>query len=108
MVGIALADDERRNQFGVRVQRDKRPDIAIVSGAVGVLTLCTDEAPNLIHLDLLAFQAAHLFIHDLLAGITHTHAEIHNRVPIDAGHALNAADAVAFGKHGNHSDFLFK
>src|SRR5450756_2992241 len=52
-------------------------------------------------------KTAHLFIHDDFAGITHANTKAHDRITVHAGHAFNAADAIAFGQHGNHHDFLF-
>ena len=106
MVGVALADDERWNQLGVRVQRDERPDIAVRPGLAGVLLLRADEPPNLVNLDLLAGEVPHLFVHDFLAGGPDADAEVHYRVAVDAGYALDAADARAFAQHGDDSDLL--
>src|SRR5450756_152907 len=107
MVGITLADDERGNQLGIGIQGDKRPNIAVRASLGSVLFLSANESPYLVHLDLLAGKTAHLFIHDDFAGITHANTKAHDRITVHAGHAFNAADAIAFGQHGNHHDFLF-
>jgi hypothetical protein len=54
--------------------------------------LCADESPNLIHFDLFAGQAAHFSSMILQALPTRTR-KAHNRVLVDAGDALNGADA---------------
>jgi hypothetical protein len=46
MVGIRLADDERRDQLGISIQRDERPDLAIrtfnrrIESALGHMSDC--------------------------------------------------------------------
>ena len=94
MVGVALANNERRNQLCVRIQRNKRPDIAISTGAAGVLLLRADESPNFVNFNLLAGQAAHFLVHDFLAGFADAQRQTANRVAVNAGDAFNGADAA--------------
>ena len=107
MIQVALADDERGNQLRVSVQGDKGPDIAISPNAVSILAFGADEAPNLVHFDLFAGQTAHLGIHDLTASLANTHTQAHDGIAMNAGHALNAADAVTLSQHGDRQHFLF-
>jgi len=72
VVGITLADKVRRNQFGVRIQRNERPDIAVGTSAGSVLLLGTNESLNFINFDIFAVQAAHFLIHDFLASVADT------------------------------------
>ena len=57
--------------------------------------LLLDEGPNLVGLNPGAPKVLHLLGHDLLAAPSYTQRQPHDRVPVNAGHALNAADAVA-------------
>ena len=108
VIQVALADDKRGNQLCISIQCNERPHVAISAGPLGVFLLGADESPNLIHLDLLALQAAHFCVHDLLAGRAHTKAKAHDRVLVDARNALDCPNAAAFSQHGNHGHFLFK
>ena len=107
MIGVTLANDERWNQFRVSIQRDKRPDIAIHASAGGVLTLCADEAPNFINLDILAIQAAHFLILDFGAGCADTQRQPSNSITVNPCYAFHSADARAFTEHRNRRHFLF-
>src|SRR5579859_4051885 len=107
MIGVTLPNDERGNQLGVGIQGDERPDIAIVTAALRVFLFGSNKSPNLVHLNLFARQAAHLFIHNALAAIPDPHGKIHDGVAVYARDALDAADARAFGQHGDYSHFLF-
>jgi hypothetical protein len=81
-----LADDETGNQLGVGIQRNPRPDIAQCSGipAFDILLFLTDESPNLINLDVAAWQVDHLLVHDGFTARTDTKAKTHNRIAINA------------------------
>ena len=107
MVGVTLADDERRDQLRVRVQSDKRPDITIRAAAVGILALRADETPNLINLHVATIQAAHFLVHDFSARIADATVQTHYRVLVHAGNAFRGADTIAFGEQGNDRHFLF-
>src|SRR5204862_4152100 len=98
VIRVTLSNDERGNQLRVRVQGDERPYVADsgeIIPAGGVLSFLPDEPPYLIDFDVLTAQAAHFAVHDLRGCLTHTNAQAHDRVAVNAGDALNGADAVA-------------
>src|SRR5438309_2950189 len=102
MVGIAPANNERRNDFGVRVQRNERPDIADANNhgllSRGPLLLFANESPNLIHFDIAAVQTAHLGVKNTSASLPNAHPQAHDRIAVNPGNALNASDAVPLAK----------
>lgn len=106
----AVANVEGGDELGLGINRNPRPDGAdFIASAlhIGRLLLHADEAPRFVQLDNLAVQRAETFVHDLSATFTHADAKAHDRVTMDARHALNASDAVAFAKHGDGYGFLF-
>ncbi len=106
----AVANGERRDQLRFGVEGDPRPNIAlraIGSGQLGGFLFHADEAPNLVNLDYTGVQVAEPFIHDLLAAFAHADAKAHDGVTVNAGHALDRPDAVAFAEHGDGGRFKF-
>src|SRR5204863_4860962 len=67
----AFADDERRNQFGFRIHRDKDPLIAKLCRVVfpHSALLLKAECPQLIALDVIANQIAHSGIMQMRASL---------------------------------------
>lgn len=90
--GIAGANKPARNKFRGRANRNPSPDTAVakfvdfVIWQVGVFRVT--EAPNLIALNLGAFQVAQLFILILSARAAKIDQQLHNRATMHAGHAL--------------------
>jgi hypothetical protein len=107
MIQVPLADDEGRNQFRVRVQRDECPDIAVCASLFCIVAFRADKSPNLVHFNLLARQAAHFFVHNALAGLTNPQCQPANGFLLDAGDAFNRTDACAFAEHRNRGRFFF-
>ena len=58
-----------------------------------ILALCANESPNLVNLNMLAWDVLKLLVHDLLAAFSNSHAKVHYRIAMDAGNTLNGADA---------------
>jgi hypothetical protein len=107
MIGVPLPDNEAGNQFCVGVQRDESPDIAKSTNAVCIFPFCTHESPNLINFDLLARKLAHFGVHDLLTAFANADAKPHDGIAVNAGDALNTANAIAFCQHGDCQCLLF-
>ncbi len=96
---IAVADVERRNELGVRVNCQPSPAIPGALwrglGRLDVLRLGIDESPNLIDLEALATQVAQrpvLVVAECLAGIFQ---QLNNRVLAGAGCAADGPDRHA-------------
>src|SRR5262249_9142776 len=91
---VPLADPIARDQFGVRVDGDKSPNVSGVLGLVAghSARLLSNEAPNLIDLDALARQIAHQLVEQPLAALANPNPESHDRVPVNARDALNGSN----------------
>lgn len=110
MVGVALPDSEGGNDLAVRVEGDPCPDISRSDSTFrrgGVLVLFPNESPDLVHFNPGGAQAVHLLVHDPGTGFTNALTKTHDSVTMDAGHALNGADAGTLGEHVHCEDFLF-
>src|ERR1700730_12404045 len=53
------------------------------------------------------FQAAHLLIKHVGTSLTDSDTKSHNRITMNAGHALNGSNARAFGQRPDDRDLLF-
>jgi hypothetical protein len=101
---VTIPDVESRNQFGIRVDSAPGPHIAelrIIAGA-DVHILFADVAPNLVQFQTFAGKIAHRDIHDTGASLSDANAQPHDRIPMNARHALNGANAGAFGQRRDH------
>jgi len=82
------------------VDRNKRPNVAHSGATVflaGVLLLLADEAPDLVQLNNSAIQVPHRHLHNLRAAFANADAQAHDRITMDARHALDAANAIPLG-----------
>lgn len=107
---VALSDNERRHELCFGIDGKVSPDIADLVAVVAdadVRLLLADESPNLVNLDARAWQVDHFLIKDCLACFTNANAKAHDRVAVNAGHAFNAADAVALGEGADDRCLLF-
>jgi hypothetical protein len=107
VISVALADNERRNQFRVRVQCDKSPNIAIRASLCRILPLRTNETPNLINFNLIAFQSAHFLILDFGTGRADANAKPHDGIAMNASYAFNGADGTAFAEQADDLRLCF-
>jgi hypothetical protein len=90
-----MAHQIGRDHAALNINGNERPDIAKTLNAIlhaGPLLLLADEAPNLVHLDQPAIEVPHGGIHHSRATVSHPDAKAHDRIPMDAGHPLNAAN----------------
>ena len=83
VAGITFADNEGRNQLRVscpEVINVQTSPYALARAAF--FTFRTDESPNLVNFDILAWKILQPFIGNLLVGCSDTHTKIHNCVAI--------------------------
>ena len=96
---VALADPVGGHQLGVGIQGHEGPLIAdpvlIVVGRHLALLLL-HVGPDLIDLEPLARQLAHLLIHEGRTARPHLDKEAHHGIAVNARHALRGTDGVAF------------
>ena len=95
VASLAVATLERRNEFRIGIDSAERPDVAelwIVVNA-DVLFFFADKAPDFIHLQTGALKIPHFGIHQGRASLADLHAKPHDRIAVNASHALNRADA---------------
>jgi hypothetical protein len=65
-----------------------------------------DIAPNFVQFQTTSANANHHPVMQFSAAATNAGTEAHDGVAVDAGKALSAADALAFGRAGNDLDLL--
>jgi hypothetical protein len=71
-LGVALADEERRYELGVRVDRDEGPGVTYARGVVfdrDMALLLADERPELIDLQAIAAEVAHGAVQQISASV---------------------------------------
>src|SRR6266487_264153 len=96
------------DDLGVSINRAERPNIAILRIIVypQMPLFFADESPHLIELQIAAGQIAHLGIQQSSASLPHAHAKPHDRIAVNARHALNRANAGTFGQCSDDRDLL--
>jgi hypothetical protein len=94
--GVTLANGERRNQLGIRVERNKCPDIAVASDGIGAIAFRADESPNLVNFDVGAIQPSHFLVLDFRTGIANANAKSH----VPSGHWLDGTGRTLMSKTG--------
>lgn len=107
---IATGDKVGRTQFGVSVDSDPRPHIAVAELPFllsrHVLFLRVAEVPNLVTLYALALEPAHGTVVELSAHRSDLFQQRENRSLRDASHAAGSADGVALGKGCHNGNLL--
>jgi len=73
--------------------------ITVASGGIGMVALCANKTPNFIALNMRAFQTNHFLVEDFRATRADANTKPHDGITMHAGHALNAANGIAFGQH---------
>ena len=110
VVGGALADGERRNELRVHVERDPQvliPDARVVAFAVMELPLLLlDERPLFIEFQVMQFQAAHLLIEEVPAGVPELNQNLQDRRPVNPRHAADRPQGYAFDKVMDDADLI--
>lgn len=71
-----------------------------------VALFLADKAPNLIQFQASAGQIAHRGIHHGCAALSDSHAQTHDRIPVNTRHALNRPDAGTLSPCADHCDLL--
>jgi len=105
-IAHAVGDD----QFGVRVNRGPRPDVAPFGFLLGwnVALFRSDERPDFIALNATGLQVANVSIVVGSAGGAQVANELFNRHSRHASHASRAPEAVAFHKAVDDLGALFR
>ena len=95
-----LANNKRRNQLRIRVERNIYPLIAKIGRVIlsDVLSLLHQKSPQLIALNSTAGQLAHPFIHQLCSAFASLHKQSHDCVAIQAHKPFGAANGTTFQK----------
>ena len=108
MVSISFSDQESRNQLGLGIKRNERPDIPATSLKRRNLSLLfADETPNFVDFDLAAIQIAEPFMLNLGATLPDADSKPHDRIALNVQCALNRPDAAALCQHCDCHDSLF-
>ena len=87
----ALSNVEGGDQLRIGVNRDKGPLVAHLRAVIRRLQealMLADVAPNLVNLNALARQIAHLLVHDPLATSAYFDRKAHDCVTVRFGHPL--------------------
>src|SRR5437016_6267296 len=102
----ALADAERRNQLGFRINRHKNPLISNFRGitAADSPRLLLYEGPNFINLQIPTMQFAHPLIHQTRGASASEDQQPHDGVAIQAREPFSGADRAAFNEALNRPD----
>jgi len=107
-----VADGKSRHQFGVWVNRNPRPHIAIAEHAplVGrnILLLGVAELPNLVALDPARIYAAHGAVVKFCALRTNSLQQSQNRPLRNSGHTTGGANGISFHESRYDGNLLGK
>ena len=100
--GIAPAELEGQDQFGAPLDGDESPGVSdkplLRLLQSNVLLLAAHKAPDLIALHILDRHVADLRRQQPFATFSGSHQELHDRVAVQSGDALNTADTVALNQ----------
>ena len=88
---IALPDLERWHKFSIGIDGTERPNVAALRAIVNrdMFFLLPNKAPNLVKLQALAREIAHLGIQKCCAAFADLHAQSHDRVAVNARDAFD-------------------
>src|SRR5581483_1443840 len=104
---VPLANAKGRDELRFGIDSAKGPYAAnAIVLWLDVLLFLADKAPNLIHLQTSARQVTHLLIHQGRATLPNLHAKPHDRIPMNASHALHRTDARPLRKGRDDCDLL--
>ena len=107
---IALADGERDQQLGVRVQCRVKVLVADPVGAeppfIGLFFLHPAERPDFVELDVLQMQVGQRFIEECAAICPEAHHKSHDRALVDAGQSHHGADRIPFRQKPQNLNLL--
>jgi hypothetical protein len=95
-----LSHAEGRNEFAVRVQRDKNPSVTKLSRIVfsDMLRLLCDKGPDFIALQAFARELAHPRIQEFFAALPGFHKQTHDGVSIQTCEPFRAANRATLKK----------
>lgn len=101
---------EGGNQFGFGVNSAERPNAANFWQIVhlDVALFFADDASNLIHLKVLAWEITHDLVYQSSAFLPDADAQAHDGIPVNAGHAFTRANAKAFRQCRYHRDLFIR
>src|SRR5260370_10116116 len=104
----ALANFKVGNQLALLIQRDKNPLIPKLGGVAfaDLFLLLHTECPYFVGLKVIAFDSAHLFIKQAGASLPGQYEQPENRVSMNLGNALDAADAHTLDQQCQDHDCL--
>jgi hypothetical protein len=103
--GIAFPDEPARNQLAVGVKSNPRPAIASAFCFLlrkAILFFRVNKRPDFIALDALRAKIAKRFILIFRAGAAKITEKFHNGRAVNAGHARNGAQGIAFNQRSNY------
>src|SRR5207249_285436 len=98
---MTLADEPARNEFGIGVERNPRPDIARAFRLVlarAVLFLRVNERPDFVTLDARAAEIAKRFVLILRAGSAKIAEKFINRVARHIRHSRDSAHGISLNQ----------
>jgi hypothetical protein len=100
IVDRSFADDERGNEFGIRIKGNVNPLIAKVGGVIlaNMSRLLRNEGPNFVALNTTTGQLTHSLIQDFRATLPSAHEQPHDSVAIEASHTFCRANRTALKK----------
>src|ERR1035438_1288304 len=101
----ALANLEMGDKFSLCVKRDENPLIAKLRriAFTNAALLLSAERPDFIALQILGTQAVHLRFHCLRSALPSHKKQAHDRISIESGEPLRAANGAAFDKALNRT-----
>jgi hypothetical protein len=96
----SLANEERENEFGIRVQSDENPLVSEVCwiALADVPRFLHQKSPDFIALDTAAGKVTHFFVHQFLATFASDDKKPHDGVPVQAREPFRGSDRAAFKK----------
>src|SRR5579871_4164979 len=97
-LSCALANKERRNEFGFFVNGYKHPlisDLRIFAAACASAFLL-NEGPDFVNLQIPGLESAHLVVHQFRAALASHQQQAHDGIPIQSSEPLSTADRAAF------------
>ena len=102
--GVTLTDEPTRHEFGIGIQSNPRPYVAVAFGfhiCTAILLFRSDEAPNFVALDTLALKVTKRLVLEMQAGRAEIAQKLVHRVARDACHSGRCPNRIAFDESRN-------